>query len=110
MREGLRAAHHVHAAVVELESTRSGRELLEVLRTAVDLALARRTVVRGEQHDRVVPLAELLEGRAQAPQALVDRLDHGRVDLHVAGEELLLHLGEVVPWLDVVVGLGVAGR
>ncbi len=74
------------------------------------VTLARRAVVAREHDDRVVPLAARLEFGAQPTQVLVDTVDHGGIDLLVAGEELAFVVGEVVPGRDGVFGLVVAGR
>ncbi len=77
---------------------------------ALGLALAGGPVVRGEQEDRVVQLAELLERRAQPPELLVDVVDHRGVDGHVPREQPLLLRRQVVPADDVVTVLGVGER
>ena len=47
---------------------------------------------------------------AQTAEVAVDVVDHARVHLHVAGEQLLGAVVEIVPRADLVAFLGVAGR
>ena len=81
-----------------------------VRRRALGLTLARRAVVRGEQHDRVLELVRLGQARQEAAEALVDGVDHAGVGLHVAGEEALVVGSQVLPGRDVMAGLGVPRR
>lgn len=62
------------------------RELCEVASGSVRTALGGAAVVGGEDDDRVVELAEFVQGVDDASDALIDRVDHRRVHLHVAGE------------------------
>ena len=96
--------------MVVVDVALGGRQNLEVLGTAGVLALPGRPVVGGEQHQRVVPLAQLLERGSQPPEVLVDVVHHGGEHLHVAGEHLFLGGGQLVPGRDVVAFLGIAGR
>jgi hypothetical protein len=86
-----------------------GEQGAEVRRGAPLLALTRPAVVGGEHDDGVVPLPHGLEFGSQPSEVLVHVVDHARVDLLIAGEDLALHIGEVVPGFDGMVRLGVAG-
>ena len=99
--EGLRSAGQVDAVAVELRILEVlhvlRHEGAEVGRRAARLALARGAVVGQEHEDRVVGLAQLLERGVEAPDRLVDAVDHRREDLHVPGVERLVGAGRGCP-------------
>ena len=87
---------------------RSVHELAEV-RTGSDRTTLGGTTVVGREHDdRVVEFAELGQGVDDASDALIDRINHGRIDLLVLREAFLLGNVELIPRWSVVAGLGVA--
>jgi hypothetical protein len=62
-----------------------------------------------KMHDRVLELTEIVDHVEESPEILVDALDGGGVDLHVAREDRPRDLlVEFVPRADVEEGLGVA--
>ena len=113
--QSLRTAQQVHAGVVQLHRVQRifadlADQRPEVGRGAVVQALSTPAVVRGEHHQRVVPLAHGLQPVAKTTEVLVDVVDHGGEHLLVTGEDLLLSDRQVVPCPHGVVLLGVAER
>ena len=106
---GLGPAQQVHPGEVGVD-VGLAQEVDEVAAGPGLLALPGGAVVGREDDDRVVQLVQLGQSVEQPPDALVEAVDHARVDLHVPGEQGLLGLGQLVPGADVVALLGVAGR
>ena len=59
--------------------------------------LARRPVVREEEDQRVVQLAELPQFRDEPPDVVVEAFDHRRIELHLAGFDAALVFAQIVP-------------
>ena len=81
MRRGGRAPDLVEARQVGVDVVALQQVHVVGGRTA-HLALARRAVVRREDEDRVVELAEVVERVDHPPDVLVDAVDHPGEDLH----------------------------
>ncbi len=92
-----RAAELVDQRQVRLDRVGDAVRELHLVDRAVRAALARRAVVGDEDHDRVLPPAELLEEAEQPSDLVVGVGEEARVHLGHPAEELLLLVGERVP-------------
>ena len=89
-----------------LDRLRDAVEVRHLVEHAEHAALGARPVVPDDVEDqRVVELARVADGGEQPADLVVGVLAESRIDLHLAGEELLLVGAQLVPVLDVA-GLG----
>ena len=86
------------------------REMAVVVGRPGRLTLATRPVVREEHDDRVLPLPHVLQHAPQAPDVLVDTVDHRGVDRHIAGVQALVSGIERVPRPGLIARFVIAGR
>ena len=93
-----RAAEVVDLPLEVVERLGDAVPVAELVHDPVQAALGRRAVVAGDVDDeRVVELAGLLDRLDDAADLVVGVLDRGAEDLHPAGADLLVDVGDLVP-------------
>ena len=102
---GVRAAEEVDLRREELGGLESAHPVEDgdLVEAAVRRALSRRAVVADDQVDqRVVEDLQILERVDEPAEMVVDVLEEGRIDLHLAGEDRPHVLRRLVPRRDLV--------
>ena len=99
--EVFRPAEFVQRVEVLLQVVGHVVEELVLVDRAVRPAFGARTVVRDDHDQRVVELADRFEEVEQAPDLVIGVLEESGEDLHHAGVEPALVIGEFIPLLHV---------